>query len=103
MFALSTKIPDHRTELLQIMLTIGSMFEFGGGPIMRSSIKSSRAEADVKYITRATLQGASEFEGGHSGLLGKYKLANPMRNDRMKTSHSRSSLVSSEQERNSLS
>ena len=103
MFPLSTKIPDHRTELLQITLTIGSMFEFGGGPIMRSSIKSSRAEADVKYITKATLQGASEFEGGHSGLLGKYKLANPMKNDRMKTSHSRSSLVSSEQERNSLS
>ena len=79
------------------------MFEFGEGPTTRSSIRSSRAEADVKYITRATLQGASELEGGNSGFPGKHKLANGKKNGGMKTSHSRSSLVSSEQERNSLS
>jgi len=56
----------------------------------------------VKYITRATMQGASELEGGNSGLPGKHKLANGKKNGGMKTSHSRSSLVSSEQERNSL-
>ena len=77
------------------------MFEFREGPT-RSSIRSSRAEADVKYITRATLQGASELKGGNSGLPGKHKLANGKKNGGMKTSHSRSSLVSSEQERNSL-
>ena len=69
------------------------MFEFGEGPTTRSSIRSSRAEADVKYITRATLQGASELEGGNSGLPGKHKLANGKKNGGMKTSHSRSSLV----------
>ena len=57
------------------------MFEFGEGPTTRSSIRSSRAEADVKYITRATLQGASELEGGNSGLPGKHKLADGKKND----------------------
>ena len=53
-------------------------------------MRSSRAEADLKYITRATLQGASELEVGNSGLPGKHKHANGKKNSGMKTSHSRS-------------
>ena len=86
--------------LLRISLKISDMFEFGEGRTTRSSIRSLKDEAAVKYITRATLQRASGSVERESGILAKNIFANPKMNDQTKASHSRSSSISSEQERN---
>ena len=59
-----------------------------------------RDEAAVKYITRAALQRASESEERKSGVLAKHNFATSKMNDMTKASHSRSSSISSELERN---
>ena len=86
--------------LLRISLKTSEMFEFGEGRTTRSSIRSLKGEAAVKYITRATLQRASGSEERKSGILAKNIFANPKMNDQTKASHSRSSSISSELERN---
>merc|ERR1719204_2004480 len=52
------------------------------------------------YITRAALQRASESEERKSGVLAKHNFATSKMNDMTKASHSRSSSISSELERN---
>ena len=86
--------------LLRISLKISEMFEFGEGRTTRSSIRSLKGEAAVKYITRATLQRASGSEERKSGVLAKHNVANSKMNDQTKASHSRCSSISSELERN---
>ena len=76
------------------------MFEFEEGRTTRSSIRSLKGEAAVKYITRATLQRASGSEERKSGILAKHNFANSKMNDQTKASHSRSSSISSELEKN---
>ena len=76
------------------------MFEFGEGRTTRSSIRSLKGEAAVKYITRAALQRASGSEERKSGVLAKHNIANSKMNDQTKASHSRSSSISSELKRN---
>jgi len=76
------------------------MFEFGEGRTTRSSIRSLKGEAAVKYITRATLQRASGSVERKSGVLAKRNIANSKMNDQTKSSHSGSSSISSELERN---
>ena len=76
------------------------MFEFGEGRTTRSSIRSLKGEAAVKYITRATLQRASGSEERKSGVLAKHNIANSKMNDQTKSSHSGISSISSELERN---
>ena len=65
------------------------MFEFGEGRTTRSSIRSLKDEAAVKYITRATLQRASGSEERKSGVLAKHNCANSKMNDQTKASRSR--------------
>ena len=92
--------PPQYLTLLRIFLKTSEMFEYGEGRTTRSSIRSLKDDAAVKYITRATLQRASGSEERKSGILAKNIFANPKMNDQTKASHSRSSSISSEQERN---
>ena len=81
-----------------------NMFDFGEGPTTRSSIRGTESEAystPMKYITRAALHRASEYEETKADALrGLLKLAKPKEDTYSKLGQSRSSSVFSEQERN---
>ena len=80
------------------------MFEFGEGPMTRSSIRGTKSEAfstPMKYITRAALHRASESEETKADVLeGLSKASKQKEDDCSKLAQSSSSSVFSEQERN---
>ena len=95
------KISESSVEVLSLVL---NMFDFGEGPTTRSSIRGANSEArstPKKYITRAALHRASEYEETKADALrGLLKLAKPKEDTYSKLGQSRSSSVFSEQERN---
>ena len=95
------KISESSVELLSLVL---NMFDFGEGPTTRSSIRGIKSEAystPMKYITRAALHRASEYEETKvDALRGFPKLAKPKEDTCSKLGQSGSSSVFSEQERN---
>ena len=95
------KISESSVELLSLVL---NMFDFGEGPTTRSSIRGTKSEAystPMKYITRAALHRASEYEETKvDALRGFPKLAKPKEDTCSKLGQSGSSSVFSEQERN---
>ena len=95
------KISESSVELPSLLL---NMFEFGEGPMTRSSIRGTKSEAfstPMKYITRAALHRASESEETKADVLeGLSKASKQKEDDCSKLAQSSSSSVFSEQERN---
>jgi len=80
------------------------MLDFGEGPTTRSSTRGAKSEifaTPMKYVTRAALHKASEYEETKADALrGLPKLAKPNEDNYSKRGQSRSSSVLSEQGRN---
>ena len=95
------KVSESSVELLSLVL---NMFDFGEGPTTRSSTRGAKAETfstPMKYITRAALHRATEYEETKADALRSLpKLAKPKEVNCSKLGQWRSSSVFSEQERN---